>query len=217
MSAQLDIGPLQPGDRAPNIVLDAITREGKIAIDDFRGQKPVLVGLYRGLHCPFCRRHIAALAQLDAGPQREGHREPDGGQHPDRAGAALFPLPSDAGPVGGVGPGTRLAPRLRLAQHAVHRERERVAAQGLDERRDVDAGRHAGGIARADEPVRGVRVSQQEGQLRSHRGRPADDGGRPWDSSSASSCSTATASCAGPLPSSPRADATCSGLRTQTS
>jgi len=64
MSAYLDTGPLQPGDRAPNIVLDAITREGKIAIDDFRGQRPVLVGLYRGLHCPFCRRHIAALSQL---------------------------------------------------------------------------------------------------------------------------------------------------------
>ena len=64
MSAYLDTGPLQPGDRAPNIVLDAITREGKIAIDDFRGQRPVLVGLFRGLHCPFCRRHIAALSQL---------------------------------------------------------------------------------------------------------------------------------------------------------
>ena len=58
-------GPLQPGDRAPNVVLDAVTRDGKVAIDDFRGHKPVLVGLYRGLHCPFCRRHIAALAQLD--------------------------------------------------------------------------------------------------------------------------------------------------------
>ncbi|MGO4676329.1 peroxiredoxin-like family protein [Bosea sp. 2YAB26] len=65
MLAQADMVPLQPGDRAPNVVLDAITREGKIAIDDFRGQKPVLVGLYRGLHCAFCRRHIAAQAQLD--------------------------------------------------------------------------------------------------------------------------------------------------------
>jgi peroxiredoxin len=58
-------GPLQPGDRAPNVVLDAVTRDGKVAIDDFRGRKPVLVGLFRGLHCPFCRRHIAAQAQLD--------------------------------------------------------------------------------------------------------------------------------------------------------
>jgi peroxiredoxin len=57
-------GPLQLGERAPNVVLDAITREGKIAIDDFRGEKPVLVGLYRGLHCPFCRRHIATISQL---------------------------------------------------------------------------------------------------------------------------------------------------------
>ena len=64
MSERVDAGPLQPGERAPNVVLDAITREGKIAIDDYRGQKPVLVGLYRGLHCPFCRRHIAALAHL---------------------------------------------------------------------------------------------------------------------------------------------------------
>ena len=56
--------PLQLGERAPNVVLDAITREGKVAIDDFRGEKPVLVGLYRGLHCPFCRRHIATISKL---------------------------------------------------------------------------------------------------------------------------------------------------------
>ncbi|HWK63951.1 MAG TPA: redoxin family protein [Rhizobiaceae bacterium] len=56
---------LQPGDRAPNVVLDAITRQGRIAIDDYRG-RPLLVGLFRGLHCPFCRRHLAAQAQTDA-------------------------------------------------------------------------------------------------------------------------------------------------------
>lgn len=65
MSAPTDLLPLQPGDRAPNVILDAITQEGKIALDDFRGQKPVLVGLFRGLHCAFCRRHIAAQARLD--------------------------------------------------------------------------------------------------------------------------------------------------------
>jgi peroxiredoxin len=64
MTDRTDIGPLQPGERAPNVVLDAVTREGKVAIDDFRGQKPLLVAMFRGLHCPFCRRHIAALAQL---------------------------------------------------------------------------------------------------------------------------------------------------------
>ena len=56
--------PLQPGDRAPNIVLDAISREGKIALDDFRGRSPLLIGLFRGLHCAFCRRNVAAMAQL---------------------------------------------------------------------------------------------------------------------------------------------------------
>ena len=64
--------PLQPGDRAPNVVLDAITRQGKIAIDDFRGQRPVFVGLFRGLHCPFCRRQIAAMAELTDALQEKG-------------------------------------------------------------------------------------------------------------------------------------------------
>ena len=52
---------LKPGDRAPNVVLDAINHGGKVAIDDFRGQSPVLVGLYRGLQCPFCRRHMVEV------------------------------------------------------------------------------------------------------------------------------------------------------------
>jgi peroxiredoxin len=56
---------LKPGDPAPSIVLDAATRDGRIAIDDFRGRKPLLIGLFRGLHCPFCRRHLAAQAEID--------------------------------------------------------------------------------------------------------------------------------------------------------
>ncbi|RUX49386.1 redoxin domain-containing protein [Mesorhizobium sp. M4A.F.Ca.ET.020.02.1.1] len=72
MAARIDLIPLQPGDRAPNLVLDAITQEGKIALDDFRGQKPVLVGLFRGLHCAFCRRHIAAQARLDPELREKG-------------------------------------------------------------------------------------------------------------------------------------------------
>ncbi|MER8911398.1 AhpC/TSA family protein [Mesorhizobium sp. M0854] len=64
--------PLQPGDRAPNIILDAISREGKIALDDFRGRSPLLIGLFRGLHCPFCRRHVAAMAQLKPALREKG-------------------------------------------------------------------------------------------------------------------------------------------------
>jgi len=64
--------PLQPGDRAPNVVLDAITRQGTVSIDEFRGQRPLLVGLFRGLHCPFCRRQIAAMAGLAGELQERG-------------------------------------------------------------------------------------------------------------------------------------------------
>jgi peroxiredoxin len=64
--------PLQPGDRAPNIILDAITRQGTVSLDEFRGQRPVLVGLFRGLHCPFCRRQIASMASLASDLQEIG-------------------------------------------------------------------------------------------------------------------------------------------------
>jgi peroxiredoxin len=72
MSAPRAEQPLQPGDVAPNVVLDAITRQGKVAFDDYRGQRPVLVGLFRGLHCPFCRRQIAAMSQLEPALREKG-------------------------------------------------------------------------------------------------------------------------------------------------
>ncbi|ASY73278.1 peroxiredoxin [Sinorhizobium fredii USDA 205] len=72
MSTRYIDHPLQPGDRAPNIVLDAISRGGKIALDDFRGRSPLLIGLFRGLHCPFCRRHVAAMAQLNPALHEKG-------------------------------------------------------------------------------------------------------------------------------------------------
>lgn len=55
--------PLAPGDAAPDFVLPAITREGEVGLRDYRDRRPVLVGLFRGVYCAFCRRH---LAQLDA-------------------------------------------------------------------------------------------------------------------------------------------------------
>ena len=65
-------GPLQPGDRAPNVLLDMITYPGQVSIDEFRGDKPLLIGLFRGLHCPFCRRHIAAQAEIDRALRDKG-------------------------------------------------------------------------------------------------------------------------------------------------
>lgn len=52
---------LEPGDPAPSFVLPAINRDGTVSLDDYRGRSPVLVGLFRGLHCPFCRRQLVQL------------------------------------------------------------------------------------------------------------------------------------------------------------
>jgi peroxiredoxin len=57
--------PVQPGEPAPAFELPAITRDGVVRLEDFRGNRPVLLGLFRGLDCPFCRRQIAALSAVD--------------------------------------------------------------------------------------------------------------------------------------------------------
>ncbi len=53
--------PLRPGDAAPHFALPAVNREGQVSLDDYRGRSPVLVALFRGLHCPFCRRQLVQL------------------------------------------------------------------------------------------------------------------------------------------------------------
>jgi len=54
--------PLGPGDAAPNFQLPAVNHEGTVSLDDYRGRKPVMVGLFKGLSCPFCRRQIARFS-----------------------------------------------------------------------------------------------------------------------------------------------------------
>jgi peroxiredoxin len=54
---------LRSGDRAPDFDLPAINRDGRIALSDYHGRSAVLVGLFRGLHCPFCRRQIVLLGR----------------------------------------------------------------------------------------------------------------------------------------------------------
>ena len=53
--------PLQPGDRAPDFTLPAVEREGTVSLSDYRGKSPVLLGVFRGVYCPFCRRAIAQM------------------------------------------------------------------------------------------------------------------------------------------------------------
>lgn len=52
---------LQPGHPAPDFTLPAIHQEGSVSLADYRGRAPLLLALFRGLYCPFCRRAIAQL------------------------------------------------------------------------------------------------------------------------------------------------------------
>ncbi len=58
------VRPLRPGDRAPEFTLAAANREGSISLGDYAPERAVLLGLFRGLHCPFCRRQVFQLGAL---------------------------------------------------------------------------------------------------------------------------------------------------------
>ena len=55
---------LQPGDVAPDITVPSATREEPISLVDYRGRSSVLLGLFRGLYCAFCRKHVAEFGLL---------------------------------------------------------------------------------------------------------------------------------------------------------
>jgi len=54
--------PVEVGQPAPSFTLPAANREGTVSLSDYRGRSPVLLALFRGLYCPFCRHQIARLA-----------------------------------------------------------------------------------------------------------------------------------------------------------
>jgi peroxiredoxin len=54
--------PVQSGERAPDFMVPAIHEDRTISLADYRGRTPVLLGLFRGLYCPFCRRAMAQMA-----------------------------------------------------------------------------------------------------------------------------------------------------------
>jgi len=56
--------PTAVGDPAADFVVPAVDGDGTIALTDFKGRQPLFLGLYRGLHCPFCRRHLGQLDLL---------------------------------------------------------------------------------------------------------------------------------------------------------
>lgn len=63
-------GPsLRPGDPAPDFRLPALHRDGEVTLADYRGRTALLLALFRGIYCPFCRRAVTQLAR--AGPRLE--------------------------------------------------------------------------------------------------------------------------------------------------
>jgi peroxiredoxin len=58
---QTPFRPLRAGDPAPDIALPAVNREGEVSLQSYRSKRAILIGLFRGLHCPFCRRQVAQL------------------------------------------------------------------------------------------------------------------------------------------------------------
>jgi thiol-disulfide isomerase/thioredoxin len=41
-----------------------VHREGVVSLDDYLDRSPLLLAVFRGLHCPFCRRTIAELGGI---------------------------------------------------------------------------------------------------------------------------------------------------------
>ena len=58
--------PIQPGQAAPEFSVPAVHEDGTISLSDYRGKSPLLLGLFRGLYCPFCRRALAQMAATSA-------------------------------------------------------------------------------------------------------------------------------------------------------
>ena len=54
--------PIQPGEPAPDFSVPAVHEDRTISLSDYRGRAPLLLGLFRGLYCPFCRRALAQMA-----------------------------------------------------------------------------------------------------------------------------------------------------------
>ena len=60
MEQQESPGILEVGTPAPNFRL-ASAQGGEVTLEDYRGQKNVILWFSRGLFCPFCRRYMTQL------------------------------------------------------------------------------------------------------------------------------------------------------------
>ena len=54
--------PMTPGEKAPDFAVPAVHEDRTIALADYQGRTSLLLGLFPGLYCPFCRRALAQMA-----------------------------------------------------------------------------------------------------------------------------------------------------------
>lgn len=59
---QTALTPIQSGSPAPDFAVPAVHDDRMISLGDYRGKTPLLLGLFPGLYCPFCRRALAQMA-----------------------------------------------------------------------------------------------------------------------------------------------------------
>jgi peroxiredoxin len=57
--------PVAPGEAAPDFTLPAADRPEAISLAEYRGRSSVLLALFIGLWCPFCRRSIVQLSKAE--------------------------------------------------------------------------------------------------------------------------------------------------------
>ena len=57
-----DEDPIKIGDPAPDFRVPAVNRDGDLGLADYTDRRWVLLGLFRGLHCPFCRRQVVQMS-----------------------------------------------------------------------------------------------------------------------------------------------------------
>jgi peroxiredoxin len=53
---------MAPGEKAPEFSVASVQDDRTIALGDYRGRPPLLLGLFPGLYCPFCRRALTQMA-----------------------------------------------------------------------------------------------------------------------------------------------------------
>jgi peroxiredoxin len=51
--------PVQPGEKAPDFSLPAVHQDSLVSLSSYVGRTPLLIAIFRGLYCPFCRRAVA--------------------------------------------------------------------------------------------------------------------------------------------------------------